>query len=151
MGNTKEARLPDLKDENDSKRLFIAHLKSDGHQDQVRKIWQKYGGAEICAISTNVARKILRVSAMVHQSAVVVLFTVVILGKDEKMAKVLREVFKQKVTKMKLIASLVDKVNEEDRVREAQEEGGNGKSTASTAFNDSLFEIAKLSECSLGV
>merc|ERR1712086_396092 len=148
--NTKEARLPELKDEDDSKRLFIAHLKSDEHQDKVRQIWQKYGGADICAISTSVARKILRVSAMVYQSAVAVLFTVVILGKDEKMAKVLREVFKQKVTKMKLVSSLVDKVNEEDRIREAQEEGGNGKETASTAFNDSLFEIAKLSECTLG-
>merc|ERR1712194_483492 len=148
--NTKEARSPEFKDENDSKRLFIAHLKSNDHQDKVRQIYQKYGGAEICAISTNVARKILRVSAMVYQSAVAVLFTVVILGKDEKMAKVLREVFKHKVTKMKLIASLVDKVNEEDRIREAQEEGGDGKKTASTAFNDSLLEIAKLSECTLG-
>merc|ERR1712086_818823 len=148
--NTKEARSPEFKDENDSKRLFIAHLKSDEHQDKVRQIYQKYGGAEICAISTNVARKILRVSAMVYQSAVAVLFTVVILGKDEKMAKVLREIFQQKVTKMKLVSALVDKVNEDERNREAQEEGGDGKNTASTAFNDSLFEIARLSECRLG-
>jgi len=35
--NTKKARLPDLKDEDDNKRLFIAHLRSDVHQDKVRK------------------------------------------------------------------------------------------------------------------
>ena len=149
--NTRKARSPAFKDESDSKRLFMAHLKSDEHQDKVRKIYNKYGGAEICAISTNVARKILRVSALVYQSAVAVLFTAVLLDKNDKMARILQAVFKTKVTKMKLIASLVDKVNEEDRIRDAQEEGGDGKKTASTAFNDSLGEIAKLSACSLGV
>ena len=60
--NTKKARSPEFKDENDSKRLFIAHLKSDEHQDKVRQIYQKYGGADICAISTNVAIERARLS-----------------------------------------------------------------------------------------
>ena len=87
---------------------------------------------------------------MVYRSSIACLFTVIVLGKDDKMSKVLQEIIKQKVTKMKLVSKLIDKVNEEERIDKAKEEGGDATMTASTAFQDSLEEIVDHTECRLG-
>ena len=42
--NTTWAREPYWSGRDDSKRLFVDHLKSDKHQDRARSIWQKHGG-----------------------------------------------------------------------------------------------------------
>ena len=71
---------------------------------------------------------------MVYKNATAVLLTAATLNSDDTYAKLLCQVMKLKVVKFKIISQLMDDINNEDRIDEAREEGGDSSSTANKVY-----------------
>ena len=68
----------------------------------------------MCLVGAHMTNKVYKVSAMVYKSTVACMFTAMVMGKSDKMTRVLRVTTKQKVTSMKMISALVDQINEDE-------------------------------------
>ena len=83
----------------------------------------------------------MRVTAYVYQNSVALLFTTHALALDDKYTKLLKKVMTGQVLKMKLIAAMVDKINQEEEIEAAIEEGGDSRMTSQATYYESVDKI----------
>ena len=118
-----------------TKKELIVHLKTEAHEKEVRKLHQdKFHGQAVLVMGCHIGRRIMRVTMLVRNHSAATLLCAAVTGANDKYAKTLKVAMQFANVRIKTIAELMDKLNEDERKDAAAEEGNEGSAVVRKAY-----------------